>query len=62
MGPERRIVIFNWVTADGAGPDGGLEWVVPDDQQAKAAAEAASNFDTALYRLVRWIQSLPGEL
>ena len=36
----RRIVMFNWLTADGyfAGPDGNLEWVVPDEEQAKAAA------------------------
>lgn len=50
MALERRIVMYNWMTANGyfAGPDGGLEWVVPDDQQAKAAAAAALNFDTAL--------------
>jgi dihydrofolate reductase len=30
----RRIVMFNRVSADGyfAGPDGSLDWVVPDDQ------------------------------
>jgi dihydrofolate reductase len=51
MGPTRRIVMFNWVTADGyfAGPDGNLEWVVPDDEQAKAAAEGIPDFDTALF-------------
>jgi hypothetical protein len=28
----RRIVMFDWMTADGyfAGPDGNLNWVVPD--------------------------------
>src|SRR5437016_2740496 len=47
----RRIVMFNWLTADGyfAGPDGNLKWVVPDDAQAKAAAENISGFDTALF-------------
>jgi hypothetical protein len=36
----RRIVAFDWLTADGyfAGSDGTLNWVVPDDEQAKAAA------------------------
>jgi len=40
----RRIVMFNWLTADGyfAGPDGNLQWVVPDEEQAKAAAEGIS--------------------
>jgi dihydrofolate reductase len=47
----RRIVMFNWVTANGyfAGPDGSLDWVVPDDEQAKAAAEDIPNFDTVLF-------------
>jgi dihydrofolate reductase len=47
----RRIVMFNWVTANGyfAGPDGSLDWVVPDDAQAKAAAEDIPNFDTVLF-------------
>jgi len=51
MGPRRRIVMFNWVTADGyfAGPDGNLEWVVPDDEQAKAAAAGIPGFDTVLF-------------
>jgi dihydrofolate reductase len=42
--------MFNWVTADGyfAAPDENLDWVVPDEEQAKAAAEAISNFDTVL--------------
>lgn len=34
----RRIVAFNHVTADGyfAAPDGNLEWVVQDEEVAKA--------------------------
>jgi hypothetical protein len=34
MAPERRIVTFDWLTADGyfAGSDGSLSWVVPDDE------------------------------
>jgi dihydrofolate reductase len=29
----RRIVMFNWMTADGyfTGQDGNLDWVVPDE-------------------------------
>ena len=51
MGPTRRIVMFNWVTADGyfAGPDGNLEWVVPDEEQAQAAVEGIPGFDTVLF-------------
>jgi dihydrofolate reductase len=51
METARRIVMFNWVTADGyfAGPDGNLDWVVPDEEQAKAAAEDIPNFDTVLF-------------
>jgi dihydrofolate reductase len=47
----RRIVMFNWLTADGhvAGPDGSLDWIVPDDEQARAAAESISRFDTVLF-------------
>jgi dihydrofolate reductase len=47
----RRIVTFDWVTADGyfAGADGNLDWIVPDDEQAKAAAEGISGFDTVLF-------------
>jgi dihydrofolate reductase len=47
----RRIVTFHWVTADGyfAGADGNLDWVVPDEEQAKAAAERISGFDTVLF-------------
>jgi len=44
----RRIVMFNWVTADGyfAGPSGDLDWVVPDEEQAKMSAKDISGFDT----------------
>ena len=47
----RRIVTFSWVTADGyfAGADGNLDWVVPDEEQARAAAEGISGFDTAVF-------------
>lgn len=33
--------MFSWMTADGyvAAADGNLDWVVPDDEQAKAAAK-----------------------
>jgi len=48
---ERRIVIFEWLTADGyfAGQDGSLDWVVPDDAQARAAADDIRRFDTVLF-------------
>ena len=47
----RRIVMFNRVTADGyfAGPDGNLDWVVPDKQIDRSAIEAAGRFDTVLF-------------
>jgi dihydrofolate reductase len=47
----RRIVTFNWVTADGyfAGADGNLDWVVPDEEQARAAAEGISAFDRVVF-------------
>jgi dihydrofolate reductase len=47
----RRIVMFNWMTANGyfAGPDGNLDWVVPDPEQAKAAAQAIPLCDTVLF-------------
>jgi dihydrofolate reductase len=47
----RRIVMFNRVTTDGffAGPDGNLDWVVPDNEIDKAGAAAISNFDTILF-------------
>jgi dihydrofolate reductase len=52
----RRIVMFNWVTADGyfAGPDGNLDWIVPDDEQAKLAAESIPRFDTVLFGRVTY--------
>jgi dihydrofolate reductase len=51
MEHARRLVMFNWVTADGyfAALDGNLDWVVPDEEQAKAAARDISRFDTALF-------------
>src|SRR5437762_14355520 len=47
----RRIVMFNWMTANGyfAGADGNLNWVVPDDEQAKAAALGMPAADTVLF-------------
>jgi len=44
----RRIVMFNRVTADGyfAGPDGNLNWVVPDPELDRSAAEAIARSDT----------------
>jgi dihydrofolate reductase len=47
----RRIVMFNWLTADGyfAAPDGNLNWVVPDDEQATAAAAGIAGVDTVLF-------------
>ncbi len=56
MAPMRRIVMFNWVTADGyfAGSDGNLNWVVPDDEQARAAAEGIPGFDTVLFGRVTY--------
>jgi dihydrofolate reductase len=51
MASMRRIVTFSWLTADGyfAGLDGSLQWVVPDDEQARAAAESIARFDTVLF-------------
>lgn len=47
----RRIVTFHWVSADGyfAGPSGDLDWVVPDEEQAKMAAKDIADFDTILF-------------
>lgn len=47
----RRILIFEWMTADGyfAGADGNLDWVVPDEAQAKAAANGIGRFDTVIF-------------
>src|SRR5262245_41412706 len=51
MKPQRRIVMFNRVTADGyfAGPDGNLDWVVPDEEVDAAGAAAIPGFDTILF-------------
>jgi dihydrofolate reductase len=45
------MVMFDWVTADGyfAAPDRNLNWVVPNEEQAKADAEGIPNFDTVLF-------------
>jgi dihydrofolate reductase len=47
----RRIVMFNRVTADGyfAGADGNLDWVVPEDELDKMAAESLPAADTILF-------------
>lgn len=47
----RRIVMFNHVSADGyfAAADGNLDWVVPDDDVAKAGAERMPASDTILF-------------
>ena len=47
----RQLIMFNWMTADGyfSGPDGNLDWVVPDDEQTKAAAKTIGGVDTALF-------------
>lgn len=51
MKPTRRIVMFNWMTANGyfAGADGNLDWVVPEEEQAKAAVDGIPLFDTVLF-------------
>jgi dihydrofolate reductase len=48
---KRRIVMFNRVSADGyfGGPDGNLDWVVPDDQLDAEGAAGISNTDTMLF-------------
>ena len=49
----RRIIMFNRVTPEGsfAGPDGGLNWIVPDPELDRVAAESIgrSEFDTILF-------------
>jgi dihydrofolate reductase len=47
----RRIVMFNRVTADGyfAGPNGDLEWVVPDEEMDRGAAARMSERGTILF-------------
>jgi dihydrofolate reductase len=51
MGPLRRIIMFNRVTADGyfAAPDGNLNWVVPDDTLDSAGVDAIPSVDTILF-------------
>jgi dihydrofolate reductase len=51
MKSTRRIVMFNWMTANGyfAGADGNLDWVVPDEEQAKAAVDGIPLVDTVLF-------------
>ncbi len=51
MERTRQITTFNWVTADGyfSGPDGNLDWVVPAEEQAKAAAQGMAGIDTFLF-------------
>jgi dihydrofolate reductase len=46
----RRIAMFNLATADGyfAGPDGGLDFFVPDKDFDRAAARNTQGFDTVL--------------
>jgi dihydrofolate reductase len=48
---SRRIVVFNRVSADGyfSGPDGNLDWAVPDAEIDKGAVEAMPGFDTLLF-------------
>lgn len=47
----RRIVAFNRVSADGyfAAPDGGLEWVVPEPELDRSAADNLGGADTILF-------------
>lgn len=48
---RRRILAFEWLSADGyfADSDGSLSWVVPDDEQAKAAVKGLPAADTVLF-------------
>jgi len=43
--------MFNWLTADGSfsGADGSLDWVVPDEEQARRAAATIGDVDTILF-------------
>jgi dihydrofolate reductase len=47
----RRIVAFDRVSADGyfASPDGKLDWVVPEEDLDKTAAEGLGGADTMLF-------------
>lgn len=51
MDATRRIVMFNRVTADGyfAAPDGNLDWVVPEAELDRAAADNLEDADTLLF-------------
>jgi dihydrofolate reductase len=44
----RRIVMWNQVSADGyfAGPDGGLDWIVPDEEFDREVAEGIEGSGT----------------
>src|SRR5262245_51704064 len=47
----RRLHMFNRVSADGyfAAPDGGLGWVVPDEEVEKEGASGSWETDTVLF-------------
>ena len=51
MARTRRIVMFNRVSAEGffATPDGKLDWVVPEPEIDKAAADGMTRTDTILF-------------
>jgi dihydrofolate reductase len=51
MTPMRRIVMFNHVTADGyfTAPGGGLEWVLPEEEIARAGIAGMPNTDAILF-------------
>lgn len=51
MGPMRRIVMFNRVTADGyfSAADGKLDWAVPEEELEKGAAGNLPGADTILF-------------
>lgn len=51
MARTRRIVMFNQLSADGyfAAPDGGLDWVVPDEEMQQTALEGMAVIDTVLF-------------
>jgi hypothetical protein len=48
----RRIVTFNWVSADGyfAGADGDLHWVVPDEEQTRPVSANGAEHDSGCAR------------
>jgi dihydrofolate reductase len=51
MTRTRQIMMFNRVSADGyfAGPDGDLDWVIPDEQVDQEGAAAVPETDTVLF-------------